>query len=731
MTNPRKFPHLKAASKSIGVLLIALVIITGFSLSWKYQAMFSDNAPNRGAEILSESQFGDGFTLVYPSENFSDWDSQNTATGQKWQGWSTEQSMWYYNATQGSALLPYDFFIHIEQASSEQLFRANANMDKYRYIPQQASKLNPDALPLGMVKDTYQDKTYLGFTCAACHTNQIVYNKTAIRVDGAPAMANMDQFMIELEAALTTTLNQPSKKARFIERILLANQEKSILETSQYDTSEQVEEDLKKYATQVSLYNFVNRSATQYGYARLDAFGRIFNRVLQHTLNKKHLTKAINNALPEQDAEQVLAKLDNGIVNSNEITHLLETFVADLNLNAPTTDSESQKQQLASLNQLRQLKDELFNPANAPVSYPFLWDIAQHDYVQWNGIAANAGVGAVGRNTGEVMGVFAILDWKERQGWNFSTLLGNQVKNENGAYTDFTSSVDVNNLRLIESQLKSLQSPIWPEAVLPKIDKTKAKLGKKLFVQHCQSCHLGIERDNPNRKVVAQMSQLSEIQTDSQMAKNSTSYTGYSGIVEGIYLPTEVGNILLEEKTAVASILTSATKNVVATPDPDKGLVNKWLDWVYNLGATFFDNDIKESIKRGNYQADTTADPFASLNAYKARPLNGIWATAPYLHNGSVPSLYQLLLPKCSPAKFQQETCRPEQFIVGSRKFDPVKVGFVSQGYEGFVFDTSKVANSNAGHEYGTQDITLSDGNILPALTDDERWLLVEYMKSL
>ena len=55
--------------------------------------------------------------------------------------------------------------------------------------------------------------------------------------------------------------------------------------------------------------------------------------------------------------------------------------------------------------------NEIFNPPDAPVSYPFLWDISYSDYLQWNGVAPNAGPGPLGRNTGEVIGVFGILDW--------------------------------------------------------------------------------------------------------------------------------------------------------------------------------------------------------------------------------------------------------------------------------------------------------------------------------
>ncbi len=88
----------------------------------------------------------------------------------------------------------------------------------------------------------------------------------------------------------------------------------------------------------------------------------------------------------------------------------------------------------------------------------------------------------------------------------------------------------------------------------------------------------------------------------------------------------------------------------------------------------------------GNYDPDTTAEPFRSLLSYKARSLNGIWATAPYLHNGSVPTLYDLLLPV--NAREAAPKARPVTFKVGAREFDPVKVGFRYEGYDGFEFRT-------------------------------------------
>ena len=90
-------------------------------------------------------------------------------------------------------------------------------------------------------------------------------------------------------------------------------------------------------------------------------------------------------------------------------------------------------------------------------------------------------------------------------------------------------------------------------------------------------------------------------------------------------------------------ILTSVAKGVVTTPDPDKWWIRRWLDWMYKMASSMFENNIQETVKAGNY-THIPRPPFNSLLAYKARSLNGIWATGPFLHNGSVPTLYDLLL---------------------------------------------------------------------------------------
>jgi hypothetical protein len=112
------------------------------------------------------------------------------------------------------------------------------------------------------------------------------------------------------------------------------------------------------------------------------------------------------------------------------------------------------------------------------------------------------------------------------------------------------------------------------------------------------------------------------------------------------------------------------------------------------------------------YQWDFSG--FRKTNGYVAVPLEGIWLRAPYLHNGSVASLHDLLE---SPEQ------RQKVFYRGYDLYDPARVGFVSDGpiaaRIGTRYDTTQQGNGNGGHLYG---VTLSA---------DEKRVLIEFLKTL
>ena len=530
------------------------------------------------------------------------------------QNWTDKDREYFYFTDQGSRLLPYDFFLNLEHPDRKQRLNDPENMSRYGFLPRQASKNNPDGLPIGLTKNKDPvNGDFMGPTCAACHTQQLKYKNKFIRIDGGQTSIDLPLFMDEMVQSMKKTLTDEHKFNRFAIQLLGENatpDEKNILK-SRLQKQYEIRKD----------YNRRNHTDVAYGYSRLDAFGAILNKGL-------YLTGVKDN----------------------------------------------------------------FNPPNAPTSYPYLWDTPQHDYVEWNGSQANSSLGALARNVGETIGVFGDITPETTKWLGFF----------DGGYQ---SSIQTDNLRGLEKIIAKLHSPEWPE-FFPKIDNDMAIKGRGLYEKHCLSCHLDIDRTDPNRKIQVRMSSLEAVQTDPLMARNAISLKGKTGILEGRKRFYAAGSILGKEAPAlyiVNNIMGGVLKNNIiqvflakrdakALGHPDELHPPKYLDG--------------KIVKKGEEVIEKT------LLAYKARPLNGIWSAAPHLHNGSVPNLYQLLL----PAEKRDKT-----FYIGTWEFDPVNVGYVSTKTEGgFLFDTTVKGNSNAGHEYGNE-----------LFTEDEIWALVEYMKTL
>ena len=177
----------------------------------------------------------------------------------------------------------------------------------------------------------------------------------------------------------------------------------------------------------------------------------------------------------------------------------------------------------------------------------------------------------------------------------------------------------------IENTLRGLRAPTWPADVLGPIDRTKAERGRELFTTHCAQCH-GI-KELPNGFWDVTVIPLQQIRTDPNEA------TGWSA---NRYDGSKFG---LDKKVsaydAVPIVLNAIRKQLYA------------------------DNNTPAAEQ----EADAV---FESPCGYKARPLIGVWATPPFLHNGSVRTVFDLL----------SET-RPAKFNVGTREFDPVDLGYI------------------------------------------------------
>lgn len=171
--------------------------------------------------------------------------------------------------------------------------------------------------------------------------------------------------------------------------------------------------------------------------------------------------------------------------------------------------------------------------------------------------------------------------------------------------------------------------------------------------------------------------------------------------------PTDYDTALAEEGRAIyeregcntchdpgGAALGQVTSNAELGTDPERTLL--------------FDDVMVSYFDRVGEGYSWQFENYRVTDGYANMPLDGIWMRAPYLHNGAVPTLADLLEPPEN---------RPDTFVRGCTDFDPATVGFVCS--DGFTFDTSLKGNSKDGHLYGTD------------LPEADKAALLEYLKSL
>jgi hypothetical protein len=321
----------------------------------------------------------------------------------------------------------------------------------------------------------------------------------------------------------------------------------------------------------------------------------------------------------------------------------------------------------------------------APTKLPFLWNAPQSSWVQWSAVAANP----LSRNAGEALGVFIRLD----------------VTSKTPQEGLFDSSIDLKGQIAIEKVLRKLAPPKWPEKIFGPIDRAKAAQGARLFAENCAECHStwphrwSAPKLRGKRFIENALVPLDVVGTD-PMQFNAPQFESYPKSLSGATAP-----YLDSPYKGAALAPFGAIFGTVKTNTVNKALAKLGLTADELEGAT-------------GYVTPNEKGPVEPV--YKAGPRDGVWATPPFLHNGSVPSLYELLLPARE---------RSKSFFLG-RDFDPVKVGVDTSGASGkFLFDTSLVGNSNAGHSFEAGPWV--NGVIGRLLTDDERWALIEYLKSI
>lgn len=323
-----------------------------------------------------------------------------------------------------------------------------------------------------------------------------------------------------------------------------------------------------------------------------------------------------------------------------------------------------------------------FRAPGAPTSYPSVWLAPELEFVQWSPIAASP----IGRNGGEVLGVFGSIDLTgEPADW-------------------FTSSLLIPELNALELWIADLKPPPWNETLFGPIDRELAKTGGALFRDHCAACH----NMPPYRR------------TDP--AQNAF---GKTFIAIGRVNYRKIGTDPLYSEALLQRLVhTNRATRGVSGGQP---VAPAALFFLGTVGAAVeramddagLDAETKLALHGHRFRpaADGgTPEPYTptrqDIASLKAGPLAGIWASGPYLHNGSVPTVEELL----SPVEERRKV-----FWTGGRELDRQRLGFVSGNAPGrFRFDTGLPGNRNTGHLYPKA-----------GLTADERKAVIEYLKTL
>src|SRR5579863_3962045 len=630
-------------SAAVATAVLALVAITQFP-DWLQTRLAALPGPvNKLAQLLPPP------LPNMPPVKTARWLDQN---------WSTEDRHWFHHASQGTKTfpVPYAWFVALEQPgirlfTRPGLLRNSAYLERFGFLPSpktihtdeaglhrygyasSGAKTEPapasvaglaptpaenfDGLPVGFARLTgapnpttgQPEPDMIGLTCAACHTGSIRYKGTNVRFDGGAAMVELKKLELATGLSIAYTLKVPGRFGRFATRVLGPG------------ASETERGKLKQ---------------------QLAAIG-------QFLLDQKNIydetiaAKKTADGKPQKDTEEGFGRLDalNRIGNQVFYTDLVLSGLSGFENNLHAQD--------------------------APVSFPPIWTVPWFLWAQYDASIEQPLI----RNAGEALGVSALV--------NFSP--------DTAPETVFRSTVAIENLVRIEAMLRGpdpagdnpkgfggLKPPKWPTEIFPddplwKIDAARVSRGRAIYAEICVECHLGPVNDPVFDSQFPDKSFWTSEQWDSKVPVLKEVQKGVVG------MGTDPGqaNVLGSRQVAVPGFLDMqpardlgkvwGCTGLPSSPSTEMpysialmiavDLVSrKWMD----------DRHVSETDRAALWGTRKNCPNPAPGLHYRARPLNGVWATAPYLHNGSVPSLYWMLRPAAE---------RPTQFCMGLRDFDP------------------------------------------------------------
>ena len=574
--------------------------------------------------------------------------------------WTHARRQHFYTQDQGSRMIPLSWLRALRRPDGA-AFLGDA-LSRYGYLHNPQAP-HPD-LPVGFTVAPRKGRETVGMTCAACHTREIKVEGARLRIDGGPAIVDFQAFLRDLDAAAGRVARKvdggnPAFDA-FAGRVLGAPPDPA--------AKAKLRRDLTHWYTRFHAWVDGSLPTPGWGPGRLDAISMIFNR---------------------------LTGLDLG----------------------PPPDF---------------LIEENIERADAPTRYPFLWNAARQDQTQWPGFALNGNdLLGLARNLGEVYGVFAAFRPVKEQGW--FKLNRNYIKH---------NSANFEGLGELEDLIKKIGPPAWPWP----LDRKLAAKGQRVFEREtanggCAECHQVRPGDMRLPNLNTWKTPVQDVGTDCAEHAVLNRTVADAGILDGARIPFLTGGAIGEaakgknkaacakdgkDGICVVELLNTAVVGAIVQHKLGFLATDKSGNGSELLSSSAFAEDLKElkdlykipsaqkeSKRRAG--ASGTDQNLPPSCAYESRVLDGIWAAAPYLHNGSVPTLHDLLKPVAE---------RPTSFKLGPA-YDIDKVGLAAEQtrFDHTLHTTGcddrMSGNSRCGHDYGTD------------LSKKEKAALIEYLKSI
>src|SRR5215472_6015043 len=575
----------------------------------------------------------------------------------------------FYHLSQGSEILPWILLTAVEVADPGSRKPFVENLERYGLLPDPTRK---DGLPVGLTVASNSftfGMEFVGITCAACHVGELRHGGKAVRVDGAPNMFNLQLFYSQAVDAMTKAASEPDKRWRALKRL--------------------GRQDYGRYGLAAP---FVRPATLVYYGAnmllhrdRLDARLELIAviRAAKEQRDPKHPTSGFGR-LDAFDGTRnfIFTRLRKADAGGEFAVNRANMVRLDAAVKFPPLWSRK-AQPLELVAAYRE----------QPQRFPPVWGFKDYDWIEWTINTTTV----LERNFTETLGAGATVVLDPRRTASL-----------------FESSIPIRNMHDLEWLAYYIDPPRWPAAIFGAIKPDLAAAGEGIFRSRCAGCHeYGDDRRTPTGLIWLRGMRPEEVGTDATVALRIACPVPDTGalVIPPRSYTAEESQLLREcagVKAGTAFTGNSFARTVQAAVDSikQKAFASAGIDPAQQRAMEDLDR------RGGVFWRDTLLDTRPPYGPYAPRPLYGIWAAAPYLHNGSVPTLYHLLLP---PEQ------RPKTFALGKREYDPVRLGFAVDtacDQQDCVVDTTRTGDGNGGHLFGTD------------LAEPDRMALLEYLKT-